>query len=274
MALKDVRTTLGEAFTPVAADVTDPTVAGQLIDDYAPRILVLNAGARPLNRPIQHHTWQTFSRNWEVDVAQAFHWTREALLRPLDPGSVVIAMSSGAAVMGSPTSGGYAGANATVRFISAYAAEESERAGLGIRFVSVLPKLTPTGVGAAGVTAYAARYAKGDVAAYLDQLGPTLTPEKVGEAITALAADTSFEQPAYMLTPAGLMPAKVKSPSQRPCLAGRSGSRCGTRRRSPRNGCAAADALAACGIVDLPAGSCSHAPASSSYCGPPPTAYQ
>jgi NAD(P)-dependent dehydrogenase (short-subunit alcohol dehydrogenase family) len=154
-ALEDVQATLGEAFTSVAADVTDPTVAGQLIDDHAPRILVLNAGARPLNRPIH---WQTFSRNWEVDVAQAFHWTREALLRPLDEGSVVIAMSSGAAVMGSPTSGGYAGANATVRFISAYAAEESERAGLGIRFVSVLPKLTPTGVGAAGVTAYAARY--------------------------------------------------------------------------------------------------------------------
>jgi NAD(P)-dependent dehydrogenase (short-subunit alcohol dehydrogenase family) len=199
---------LGEAFTPVLGDVTDPTIAGQLIDDYAPRILVLNAGARPLNRPIQYHTWQTFSRNWEVDVAQAFHWTREALLRPLDEGSVVIAMSSGAAVMGSPTSGGYAGANATVRFISAYAAEESERAGLGIRFVSVLPKLTATGVGAAGVIAYAARYAKGDVAAYLDQLGPTLTPEQVGDAVAGLAADSSLDQLAYMLTPGGLIPAK------------------------------------------------------------------
>jgi NADP-dependent 3-hydroxy acid dehydrogenase YdfG len=130
-ALEDVQATLGEAFTWVAADVTDPTVAGQLIDEDAPRILVLNAGARRLNRPIQYHTWRTFSRNWEVDVAQAFHWAREALLRPLDEGSVVIAMSSGAAVMGSPTSGGYAGANATVRFISAYAAEESERAGGG-----------------------------------------------------------------------------------------------------------------------------------------------
>jgi NAD(P)-dependent dehydrogenase (short-subunit alcohol dehydrogenase family) len=123
-------------------------------------------------------------------------------------GSVVIAMSSGAAVMGSPTSGGYAGANATVRFISAYAAEESERAGLGIRFVSVLPKLTATAVGAAGVIAYAARYAKGDVAAYLDQLGPTLTPEQVGDAVAGLAADSSLDQLAYMLTPGGLIPAK------------------------------------------------------------------
>jgi hypothetical protein len=61
---------------------------------------------------------------------------------------------------------------------------------------------------AAGVTAYAARYAKGDVAAYLDQLGPTLTHGQVGEAIAALPADRSFDQPAYMLTPAGLIPAK------------------------------------------------------------------
>jgi len=205
--LDEVRTRLGDAFTPVAADVTDPTAAGQLIDEYAPRVLVLNAGAAPLNRPLQYHTWQTFSRNWDVDVAQAFHWTREALLRPLEPGNVVIAMSSGAAVMGSPTSGGYAGANATVRFISAYAAEESERAGLGIRFVSVLPKLTATGLGAAGVTAYPARYADGNVAAYLEKLGPTLTPEQVGDAIATLAADRSANQLAYMLSPAGLTPA-------------------------------------------------------------------
>ena len=52
-------------------------------------------------------------------------------------------MSSGAALRGSPLSGGYAGAKATIRFITGYAADESERAGLGIRFVSVLPQLTP-----------------------------------------------------------------------------------------------------------------------------------
>jgi hypothetical protein len=52
---------------------------------------------------------------------QVFHWTREALLVPLDPGSVVVAFSSGAALQGSPLSGGYAGAKATIRFVSAYA---------------------------------------------------------------------------------------------------------------------------------------------------------
>jgi NADP-dependent 3-hydroxy acid dehydrogenase YdfG len=104
--LQELCSQLGDTFTPVAADATDPTIAGQLIDAYRPRTLVLNAGASPLSRPLHHHTWQTFSRTWDVDVQHAFHWTREALLAPLDPGSVVIALSSGAALQGSPLSGG------------------------------------------------------------------------------------------------------------------------------------------------------------------------
>jgi NAD(P)-dependent dehydrogenase (short-subunit alcohol dehydrogenase family) len=88
--------------------------------------------------PLQDQTWESFSQNWNVDVAQAFHWIRCVLQRPLEPGSSVIAMSSGAAVNGSPLSGGYAGAKAAVRFIASYAAIESDRAGLGISFVSIL----------------------------------------------------------------------------------------------------------------------------------------
>lgn len=49
--LQELRAELGESFTAVAADAADPTVAGQLIDAYQPRILVLNAGASPLMRP-------------------------------------------------------------------------------------------------------------------------------------------------------------------------------------------------------------------------------
>jgi NAD(P)-dependent dehydrogenase (short-subunit alcohol dehydrogenase family) len=183
-----------------------PVVAGRLIDEHRPHILVLNAGASPLSRPVHLHTWESFSRPWEVDVKQAFHWTREALLRPLDRGSSVIALSSGAAVAGSPISGGYAGAKAAVRFISAYAGEESERAGLGIRFVSVLPRLTPaTGLGSAAVEAYAAR-AGVDVATFLDRFGPTITPEQVGRAVVDLAIDAGHDRPAYLLTADGLSP--------------------------------------------------------------------
>jgi NAD(P)-dependent dehydrogenase (short-subunit alcohol dehydrogenase family) len=198
-----------DRFTPVAADAADPVVAGRLTDAYHPRVLVLAAGAAPLSRPLHEHTWETFSSNWHTDVRQVFHWTREALLRPLQPGSVVIAFSSGAALRGSPLSGGYAGAKATVRFISAYAADESARAGLGIRFVSVLPQLTPaTELGAAAVAAYAQR-AGADLAGYTEGLGPALTPEHAGKAIIDLIeAPAAGEGPeAYVLTAAGLRPA-------------------------------------------------------------------
>jgi NAD(P)-dependent dehydrogenase (short-subunit alcohol dehydrogenase family) len=205
-ALDEVHEQLGSAFTPVAADAADPVVAGELIDRYPPSALVLNAGAAPLARPVHRHTWQTFSRNWEVDVQHAFHWTREALLRPLEPGSTVIAVSSGAALRGSPISGGYAGAKATIRFLTAYAADESRREGLGIRFISVLPDLTPaTRLGQGGVAAYAAREGV-DVATFLENRPPVLTPDHAGEEIVGLIIDPGHDQDAYLLGGAGLRP--------------------------------------------------------------------
>lgn len=163
-------------------------------------------GASPLTRPLHYHTWETFSRNWDVDVKHVFHWTREALLLPLAPGSVVIAMSSGAALGGSPLSGGYAGAKAAIRFITSYGAAESERGGLGIKLVSVLPKLTPaTELGAAGVAAYAARQGV-DVATFLEGFGPVLTPEQVGDAVVDLATSADYGGDAYQLTAGGLNP--------------------------------------------------------------------
>ena len=129
---------------------------------------------------------------------------REALLLPLAPQSTVITMSSGAALFGSPLSGGCAGAKAAIRFITGYAAEESQRAGLGIRFVSVLPKLTPaTDLGAAAVAAYARR-AGTDVEEFVKQSGPALLPEHVGKHIVDLATSTDQSSGAYLLTPDGM----------------------------------------------------------------------
>lgn len=205
-ALEQLREQAGDAVTPVVADVTDPVVAGRLLSKYSPRTLVLNAGAAPLPRPLHLHTWETFSQNWDVDVRQVFNWSREALLRPLEPGSTVISFSSAAAIGGSPLSGGYAGSKATVKFISAYAAGEAERAGLGIRFVSVLPGLSPaTDLGAAGAAAYAERLGI-PVSAFLERMGPELTTEHVGKAIVDLARDDAFDQAAYMVGPNGLSP--------------------------------------------------------------------
>ena len=204
--LASLRHELGDRLTPVVADVADPVAAGTLVDRYRPGTLVLNAGATPLLRPLHQLTWEAFSRNWEVDVRHAFHWVREALLCPLPPGSTVITMSSGAALGGSPLSGGYAGAKATIRFVTGYAAAESARADLGIRFISVLPKLTPaTELGSLAVAAYARRDGL-DIGTYLERSGPGLTPEDVGKATLDLVASTAYGNGAYLLTPSGLSP--------------------------------------------------------------------
>jgi NAD(P)-dependent dehydrogenase (short-subunit alcohol dehydrogenase family) len=192
---------------PELVDAGEATVAGVLFDRYEPEAIILVAGASPYMRPLHHQTWETFSVNWETDVRIAFHWLREALLRPLRPGARVVVFSSGAAlnVNGSPLSGGYAGAKATQRFITAYAQEEAKRAGLELTFTTVLPKFAPmTGVGRPAVQAYAARYGQA-LEEYLEQIGPHLTPEIAGAAVVELArADTASVAPAYVLSGTGL----------------------------------------------------------------------
>jgi NAD(P)-dependent dehydrogenase (short-subunit alcohol dehydrogenase family) len=157
-------------------------------------------------RPLQQHTWETFSVNWHTDVRISFHWLREALLQPLRPGSRVVVISSGAALAGSPLSGGYAGAKATQRFLTAYAQEEANRAGLGITFTALLPRIAPlTGVGRPAVRAYAARGGQSEEE-YLQQLGGPLTPEQAGQAVVELVTGGAHDQDAYLLTAAGLRP--------------------------------------------------------------------
>ena len=187
------------------ADASDAAAAARLLERYEPEVVVLVAGASPHMRPLQQQTWETFSVNWQTDVRIAFHWLREALLKPLRPGSTVIVLSSGAALAGSPLSGGYAGAKATQRFITAYAQDEAKRAGLGITFTAVLPRMTPlTDLGRSAVDAYAARAGR-SVEEYLEQMGPLVTPETAGSALVELVrADAATVEPAYLLTGAGL----------------------------------------------------------------------
>jgi NAD(P)-dependent dehydrogenase (short-subunit alcohol dehydrogenase family) len=192
---------------PEVADAVDVTAAGSLLDRYDPDVVVLVAGASPLARPLHQHTWETFSVNWHTDVRMTFAWVRAALLKPLRPGSRIVVVSSGAALAGSPLSGGYAGAKSTQRFITAYAAEEAQRAELDITLTAVLPQLTPlTDLGRAAVAAYAARQGQ-SVADYLAQRGEPLSPELAGAALVDLLRTEAAETaPEYLLTGAGLQP--------------------------------------------------------------------
>jgi NAD(P)-dependent dehydrogenase (short-subunit alcohol dehydrogenase family) len=187
------------------ADGADPIAAASVLDRYNPSTVVIVAGATPVMRPLQDHTWETFSINWHTDVQIAFQWLRASLIKPLRPGGRVIVLSSGAAVAGSPLSGGYAGAKATQRFMTAYAQEEANRAGLKLTFTAVLPRMTPaTELGRAAITAYAARGGQSQEG-FLQRFGPPLTAERVGAAVLELARqDATQLAPAYLLTSDGL----------------------------------------------------------------------
>ena len=201
--LRAVRDALGDAFVPVAADATDEALAQDVVREHRPGLLVLNAGVAPHMAPVHEHTWETFSRNWHVDTRHVFVWTRVALREPLAAGSVVVAMSSGAALGGSPLSGGYASAKAAIRYIRGYAADESERAGSNIRFVTLLPQLTPAGgVGSIGVAGYAARQGV-DRDTFVEGLQPVLTADQVAKAVLDVAADPG-SAPEYVVSAAGL----------------------------------------------------------------------
>src|SRR5215216_5864671 len=190
---------------PEVADARDATAAASLLDRYEPEAVILVAGASPHMRPLQQQTWETFSVNWHTDVKITFTWLRAALLQPLPPGSRVVVVSSGAAVNGSPASGGYAGAKATQRFLAGYAQEESRRGGLDLTVTAVLPTMTPLGeVGRRGIRGYAVRGGQTEEA-YLQQLGELLTPEGAGSALVELVrADPATADPGYLLTAAGL----------------------------------------------------------------------
>jgi len=203
-ALSELAGTSANIRTEIA-DATDATVAASLIDRYRPDTVVLVAGANPTIAPLQDQTWETFSVNWHTDVRIAFHWLREVLVQPLPPGSRVVVISSGAAIAGSPLSGGYAGAKATQRLIAAYAQDEADRAGLGISFTAVLPRITPlTDLGRPAVRAYAARSGQTEEE-YARRFGEPLTPEAAGAAVVKLVrTDAATLEPAYLLTSDGL----------------------------------------------------------------------
>jgi NAD(P)-dependent dehydrogenase (short-subunit alcohol dehydrogenase family) len=190
----------------LVADVADPQTAPQTLRDIRPDILVLNAGAAPHMAPLHQQSWEQFSRVWETDVKATFTFGREALLMPMTPGSVVIIVSSGAAIGGSPLSGGYAGAKRTQWFLAQYLQQESDTLKLGIRFVTLLPRQISgaTELGHAAAAAYAAQQGISKQA-FLEQLGPPLTLENVGQAVVALLTDNTYQDGiAFGLTSQGL----------------------------------------------------------------------
>jgi NAD(P)-dependent dehydrogenase (short-subunit alcohol dehydrogenase family) len=172
----------------LAMDAASHAAPSRIFAALRPDVVILCAGARPPGRPLHELTWEQFSVNWETDVWMSFSFCREALRAPLAPGSTVILISSGAALGGSPISGGYAGAKRTQMFIANYAQKESDRLNLGVRFLALAPaRIMPeTELGRFAVECYA-RYLGMSPAEFIKGMSSRQTPEDVANATAELA---------------------------------------------------------------------------------------
>ena len=190
----------------IVADATDEQAIEQLLLEAEPNLLVLSAGTTLDLRPLHEHTWETFSKPWEVDTKLTFLWVRAALRADQGPQHVVV-FGSGAALFGSPLSGGYAGAKKMNGFIAEYAAGVTSRTKRPIRFHCLIPPMSPyTEFGAAAARAYA-KVAGKTFEDFVRQLPSPPTPADIGTSVVELQQDAEkWNQISYRVSADGLSP--------------------------------------------------------------------
>ena len=171
----------------LSLDATDEDAPSKVFNILEPTVLVLCAGALPPAAPLHEQGWQEFAVNWETDVKIAFYFFKAALSRPLPAGASVILISSGAALSGSPNSGGYAGAKRTQMFMANYSQKESDRLGLGLRFVTLAPRIMPdTTLGQHAVAGYS-RYLGISAADFIQSMASPPSASDVASAVVELS---------------------------------------------------------------------------------------
>jgi NAD(P)-dependent dehydrogenase (short-subunit alcohol dehydrogenase family) len=171
-----------------ALDATDAVATARLIAEVDPDLVVVSAGVRARLAPVHEQTWESFSEPWNVDMKIAFQVGQIAIRRPLRPGSLVVILSSGAGLGGSPLSGGYAGAKRMQMFLAGYLQKSADAAKLGIRFLALVPKqiVAGTELGAKAADAYAA--AAGITREkFMERFGAPLTAEEIARTIVGVA---------------------------------------------------------------------------------------
>jgi NAD(P)-dependent dehydrogenase (short-subunit alcohol dehydrogenase family) len=187
-------------------DATDPAQVAAVLTDADPDLVVVAAGARPGMAPLTEQTWESFSATWNTDVRIAFEVGRAALTRPLRPGSTVIVLSSGAALGGSPLSGGYAGAKRMQMFLTAYLQRAADQAGLGIRFVALVPRqlVAGTAIGQAAAEAYGAELGE-EADVYLKRFPVPLDAAGVARAVVEIGTGERYRDAGVLaVTGAGI----------------------------------------------------------------------
>jgi len=190
----------------IVADAAGEQAAERILSETKPNLLVLSAGTSLDLRPLYEHTWETFSRPWEVDTKLTFLWVR-AVLRANEGPEHVVVFGSGAALFGSPLSGGYAGAKKMNAFIAEYASGLASRTKRPIRFHCLIPPMSPhTEFGAAAASAYAQMSGQ-TFQEFVKQLPSPPSPADIGAAVVALHEDPKkWNQVSYRISAKGLAP--------------------------------------------------------------------
>ncbi|MEP3279951.1 MAG: SDR family oxidoreductase [Stappiaceae bacterium] len=163
-------------------------IAATLLEGIRPDLLVLAGGISPKMGSFFDQDWESFSATWNSDTRTTFEFLKAALETPLSAGSTIVTVSSGAAMSGSPLSGGYAGAKRMQHYLSNYTAWESDRKKLGLRCFTVYPRQFIAGTPTAAVASQAYADARGVPAEkFMAQWEVPLTPELLASRIIELA---------------------------------------------------------------------------------------
>ncbi|HWB74332.1 MAG TPA: SDR family oxidoreductase [Nannocystaceae bacterium] len=192
--------------TAQAGDATSAAFVEELIHAWDPDLVVLCTGVHPRLARIDEHTWESFSAPWHADVKATFVLGQAALRTPMRSGTRVVIVSSGAAIAGSPMSGGYAGSKRTQWFMSTYLQSVSDARGLGIRFNVVVPRQLVAGTEIAEDASRAYAQTTGqDQATYMKRFGTPLMADGVAAAILAIArGDEGTQHAALAVTGEGV----------------------------------------------------------------------
>ena len=174
-----------------------------IVDDKAPDVLILNAGARLLMKPIDQQSWDEFSTAWNTDVRAGLVGIQAALKIPMKPGGRVLIMSSGAAMVLSVPyiepeslrlSGGYVGAKRMLWFTAHSANAVSRERGLGLQFQVLVPgQVIPgTTLGHQVASAYAEIEGVSAEEHVMQRYGSILRPAEVAERVAELLVDPRY----------------------------------------------------------------------------------
>ena len=201
--LRALEAEVRDGLATLHGDATDPAFVERLFRELRPDLVVLTAGVTPRMNRVDEFDWESFSEAWNVDVKAAFFLVKQALTLPLASGSIVVVVSSGAAIDGSALSGGYAGAKRMEWFLADYSQKVSDAKRLGIRFLAVLPRpIEGTTIGTRAASAYGAM--RGITSEeFMERVGVSL--DKVASAIlTALRGGVTAGTNAISVTGAGI----------------------------------------------------------------------